>query len=152
LTGITSEWEQKEGFRVKGGKFQEIRDYLDSFPNCPKETCTCTQLGQADKRMKILHGKCLECVIDMEHKLKIAGKYDEYVKDKVANNVKSFFKQADKEVEIIKQSLDSKVSFINKDGSLEKWDAQDKDVILEKVTKDYVEMKKEYFKQLGIEE
>ena len=42
LTGTTSEWEQKEGFRVKGGKFQEIRDYLDSFPNCPKETCTCT--------------------------------------------------------------------------------------------------------------
>ena len=102
--------------------------------------------------MKILHGKCLECVIAMEHKLKIAGKYEEYVKTKVANNVKSFFKQADKEVEIIKQSLDSKVSFVNKDGSLEKWDAQDRDVILEKVTKDYIEMKKEYFKQLGIEE
>ena len=152
ISGITKEWEQKDGYRIKVGKFQEVRDYLNSFPNCPNETCTCTQPGQADKKMKIVHGMCLDCVIDMEHKLKIAGTYEKYKKEKIVNNVKAFFKQTDKEVEIIKESLKSKVQFVNYDGSLDGWDAQDKDKILKKVDVDYIKLKKEYFKEFGIED
>ena len=35
-------WEQKKGYKVKLGKLSELRNDLNSFPNCDKEVCTCT--------------------------------------------------------------------------------------------------------------
>ena len=143
-------WEQKAGFRIKHSKLQDARDYLHTFQNCPKETCTCTSPCGADKKMKTIHGMCLDCVIDMEHKLKIEGKYEDYEKKKMTNNVKSFFKQTDEEVKVIKKALTDKIQYVNSDGSMEDWQMPDKEVILKKLDKDYKKLKKNVFKQYNI--
>ena len=41
-------WEQKNGYKVKVGKFAKLREDLKSFPNCNKETCVCVEPGQVD--------------------------------------------------------------------------------------------------------
>lgn len=143
-------WEQKAGFRIKHSKLQAARDYLHTFQNCPKETCTCTSPCAADKKMKTVHGMCLDCVIDMEHKLKIKGKYEDYEKKKMTENVKSFFKQTDEEVKVIKDALKEKTQFVNSDGSMEEWDMPDKEVIFKKLDKDYKKLKKNIFKQYEV--
>jgi hypothetical protein len=42
-----------------------------------------------DEKMWNIHKICFDCVIDMEHQLRIEGKYDEYEKRKVKENLKS---------------------------------------------------------------
>ena len=73
--------EQCNGFRVKkpaNSVADEVRKHLNSYPNCQKETCTCSIPNHLDKKMQIIHGMCYDCVIDMEHELRKHGKYEEY--------------------------------------------------------------------------
>ena len=37
-----------------------------------------------------IHKMCFDCVIDMEGKLKIQGKYDEYERNAIANNAEAY--------------------------------------------------------------
>jgi hypothetical protein len=123
ISGHKTTWEQRDGFKVKCGKLQSVRDYLNSFPNCPKETCTCTAPGQADKKMKLYHGTCLDCVVEMEHKIRLKG-HDEwnlYEQSKIQKNAKAWLSQAEKDVDGLLKELE-KTEFVNKDGSIEKWD------------------------------
>ena len=55
---------------------QELHQYLNEFPNCPKETCTCGMPKRLDEKMRKIHGMCFDCVVSMEHKIRIEGKWD----------------------------------------------------------------------------
>ena len=112
-------WEQKNGYKVKVGKFSKLREELKSFPNCNKETCTCIEPSQADLKMKSYHGMCLDCVVDMEHEIKVSGGFAEYERKKLLKNAEAWLKQAEIEKDIVKASVNTK--FINEDGSIEDW-------------------------------
>ena len=75
--------------------------------------------GQADLKMKAIHGMCLNCVAEMEHKLIMDGTYDEYENKKLLDNAEAWLKQAELEKEVLKSTLQA--SFVNEDGSIEKW-------------------------------
>ena len=79
---------RRKGYKVKVGKLSKLRTELREFPNCNKESgsCTCTEPGTADLKMKAIHGMCLNCVVEMDHKLKLEGKYEEYEKKKLLAN------------------------------------------------------------------
>lgn len=150
VTGVEKTYVQRDGYRSTIGKLDTVRAYLNSFPNCPKETCTCTSPGQADKKMKMIHGMCLDCVAAMETELTIRGEWEEYERKKIAENVKAFFKQTDAEVELLKAEIGKQLEFVNSDGSMEKWDTAAKDKFLKKMAKDYKRIKKSYFKKYDI--
>ena len=112
-------WEQRKGYKVKVGKLSELREELKQFPNC-KEGCeSYLDPGQADLKMKAIHGMCLNCVVEMEHELQLKGEYKEYEKKKLLSNAEAWLKQAEVEKEILKTTLKS--SFVNEDGSIEEW-------------------------------
>lgn len=112
-------WEQRKGYKVKVGKLSELREELKQFPNC-KEGCeSYLDPGQADLKMKAIHGMCLNCVVEMEHELQLKGEYEEYEKKKLLSNAEAWLKQAEVEKEILKTTLKS--SFVNEDGSIEEW-------------------------------
>ena len=92
----------KKGYKVKLGKFSELRTELNTFPKCPKEVCTCTTLKRNDYKMQAIHGMCFDCVIDMEHQLRLMGKYKDYERNKVLENGKSWLQKAELEVEAVK--------------------------------------------------
>ena len=150
VTGVTKTYVQRDGYRSTVGKFDALRKELRSFKNCPKETCTCTDPGQVDEKMRIFHGMCLECVSVMETRLKIQGKYKEYERTKVRENVIAFFEQADAELELLKAAIGTKHEYVNSDGTTEKWDSVERDKFLEKMAEDYEVMKQDYFNEFNI--
>jgi hypothetical protein len=142
-------WEQKDGYRVKynvhpdiAKKMQEVRDSLRSFPNCPKETCTCTMPKPIDIKFRMKTGMCEECTISYETKLKIEGKFKEYAIDKMKNNALAFFSDADKEVEEIKKQI-SDVSFVGENGEIEKWSMDNYEDFRNKIDEQYAKFKQE---------
>lgn len=139
-------WEQKNGYRVKVGKFAKLREDLKAFPNCNKETCTCIEPGQADLKMKAYHGVCLDCVVEMEHDLKLKGEYDEYERTKLLNNAESWLKEAEVEKEVLKSTI--KASFINEDGSIEEWDGLSEEEIVSKIDDGFEEFKTNFIDKL----
>ena len=121
--------EQRDGFRIRKTKnsdiFQSIRDELQSFPNCKKDVCTCIGTHHLDQKMRKVHGMCFDCVIEMEHELKLAGKYEEYEQNKILENALAWLRDAEKDVELLKQSYTQAQQFVsNSDGYIEHWSAK----------------------------
>lgn len=139
-------WEQKNGYRVKVGKFAKLREELKAFPNCNKEICTCIEPSQADLKMKAYHGMCLDCVVEMEHDLKLKGEYDEYERTKLLNNAESWLKEAEVEKEVLKSTI--KASFINEDGSIEEWDGLSEDEMVTKIDEGFETFKTDFIDKL----
>jgi hypothetical protein len=137
-------WEQKDGYKVKqhyspevSNEFSKIREYLKSFPNCQKETCTCMVPTHLDLKFKKLAGMCHDCLVSYETKLKMQGKFEPYAVDKMRKNAEAFFQDADKEVEVIKEQLKT-VSFVNSElGDVEKWSGDNVDGLIENIGNQY---------------
>lgn len=144
-------WTQHQGWRSKSSYppetqkiFQEIIQYGKSFPNCQKETCTCIKPNHLDNKFRNIHGMCFDCVISMETKLKIQGKFDQYAIDKMKANAESFFNEADKEVEVIKRAV-TNINFAGDENDvnpIETWSFQDPESFIEKIDEDYANFKK----------
>ncbi len=145
-----NEWEQKTGYKVKLGKQwqQELHQYLTTFKNCPKETCTCSMPKRLDEKMRNIHGMCFDCVIDMEHKLRLEGKWDEYENRKVKENALAWLVEAERDKNVVAEEL-SKVDFANSFGDSEKWNVPiSKDELLEKIEKEFEEFRKNFIAKL----
>lgn len=108
ITGITYVLEQKDGYAVKNRKgsdaLQSARDSSTSFSSCPKETCTCISPNHLDRKMKMIHDMCFDCVIDMENELRINGKFNEYAINRMKTNAIEWLKRAEKDVEMLKEA------------------------------------------------
>lgn len=148
LNGNTIWWEQKQGYRTKSNVspemsklYEQIREEQFKFPNCQKEVCTCKAPNNLDQKFRRIVGMCEDCLISMETRLKIQGKFNEYALDKMKANAEAFFVQADKEFEVIKEAMKD-VSFVNSEhGDIEKWEGHDSEKMIEKVSEQYYKFK-----------
>jgi len=148
---------QEKGFRVKRPKnsvASEVREYLNSFPNCTKDTCTCITPNHLDKKMRKIHGMCYDCVIDMEHQLRKDGKYEEYEQTKIKNNALSWLKKAEQDVKHLKQVYTEDYTTVaNADGRLENWKAKmTPEEFEEKVQKEFEKFKLKFIENLDKKE
>ena len=141
-------WEQKNGYRVKVGKFAKLREDLKAFPNCNKETCACIEPSQADLKMKAYHGMCLDCVVEMEHTMKLVGEYDEYERKRLLNNAEAWLTNAEVEKEVLKSTI--KASFINEDGSIEEWSGGSEEDVIAKIDNGFEKFKTEFIDKLKL--
>ena len=157
INGIAYTIEQKNGFRVKKPKnsvSKEVREYLNSFPNCTKETCTCITPNHLDQKMKKIHGMCYDCVIDMEHNLKKQGKYEEYERKKITENALAWLKRAEQDVEHLKQVYTEDYTTVaGADGQLETWKAKMTPEEFEnKIEKEFDKFKENFLEKLNKKE
>lgn len=147
-------WEQFDGYRVKyhhhpdvSKELARMHEYLNSFPNCQKEVCTCLKPSNLDLKFRKLMGMCEDCLVTMETKLKIEGKFNEYALNKMKANAESFFKQADIEVEILKEEMMKvKVAGDEHGDPVETWSFQDPESF-----KKYIDEQYKTFKQKTME-
>jgi len=145
-----NEWEQRNGYKIKLGKEwqQELHEYLNTFPNCPNETCACGMPKKIDEKMKRIHGMCFDCVIDMEHKIRLEGKWDEYEKRKVKQNALAWLLEAERDKNSIASEL-SRMEFTNDFGDIEEWKTPfNKEEMLEKIENEFAEFRKNFIEQL----
>jgi hypothetical protein len=156
INGTIYTIEQQNGFRVKKPKnsvANEIRDYLKSYPNCKKDCCK-TEFGAVDEKMRVIHGMCLDCVIDMEHELKKQGKYEEYERKKMTENAVSWLKRAEQDIEILKKAYtEASSNVMNADGLLEHWSAKmTQEEFDEKIQNGFNEFKEKFLNNINTKE
>ncbi len=146
--------EQREGFRVRKTKnaeiFQEIRDELRSFPNCRKETCTCLAPKPLDESMRKANGMCFDCTIEMEHELRKEGKFEEYQKNRIRENALAWLRNAEQDVEMLKQTYTQATDFIlNSEGEKETYAARmTSEEFTEKVEAEFAKFKENFLLRL----
>jgi len=114
-------WEQKDGYRVKHGKLDFLREELYGTKICP--SCNKPMKKRLDKKYYLMYEKCMDCSIAFETKLRVEGKWEEFQKNKIKANIDSFIKDVTVEKEEVKEALSKeKLEYVNSDGSLEYWD------------------------------
>lgn len=144
------QWEQKEGYsaRVESEWRTELREQLNSFPNCGKEVCTCVQPKRLDEKMRGLHGMCFDCVIAMEHKIKLEKKWDEYEREKMKQNALAWLAEAERDKNVIAEEL-SKVEFANSFGDSEKWETGvTKEQLLQQIEDEFQKFREDFIQKL----
>jgi hypothetical protein len=157
VSGVIYIVEQREGFRIKktnnADVLQGVRDDLRAFPNCRKETCTCAGTHHLDKKMKVIHGMCFDCTIEMEHELKKAGTFNEYAYTKMRENALAWLQSAERDVEMLKEIYTQASKFVtNSDGITETWSAKmSPEEFEETIQSDFNKYKEEFIEKINKE-
>lgn len=131
-------WTIKNGIKISVSKLERAKTYSYTPILCPN--CSKPMKGQHDKKMFRIHNMCLDCVVEMETKLKLEGKYEEYENNIVKNNANFMLDEFENGFEDFLNSFDA-TSFVTEQGDIEDWHvkALDKQKIREQVTKDLEE-------------
>jgi len=131
-------WTIKNGIKqsiTKLDKFKHLINMPLTCPSCHKPMKT----DELNKKMYSVHKTCLNCVIEMEARLKLEGTYDQYEK-----NILNMNKNAS--LEEFEQALDSwleeKDTFVTEQGDIESWQGGDKTQIYSELKKKIEEFRK----------
>jgi hypothetical protein len=137
------QWTVKNGIKQTMTKFDQLKKSVMLPLVCP--SCNKAISNHSlNKKMWPIHGKCFDCVVDMETKLKKEGKYEEYEKRMILGGTKTYIKEL--EDLLLEISLDTgKESFATEAGDIEEW--QGGIMNNKKITEEL----KEYIEKLKIE-
>ena len=110
-------WTIKDGIKQTISKMDAIKKEIFMPLCCPK--CSKVMKKRLDKPNYKVHKMCFDCVIDFEHKLRIEGKYEDYIKTlKLKNRLTEIDETENMFLELANQSNEG---FISEHGELERW-------------------------------
>ena len=101
------------GYKKKQTEYKEIFTPLC----CPE--CSKVMKHNLDIDSYRIHKNCHDCVIKFEHKLKITGKYDEYISKLKARNNLSILDEV--ESYLLTEVNKSNDGYVSEDGVVERW-------------------------------
>ena len=87
---------------------------------CP--SCKKLMKKRLDGKYFSLRGKCMDCVIQDEHIMRVNGTYDAYEQSMVVKNAMSMLQEARVQIEYLLSTLKDKVEFVNESGALESYE------------------------------
>ena len=125
-------WTIKNGIKQTISKLDKIKKEVFMPLCCPN--CNKVMKAQLDKPNYKIHKKCLNCVVEFEHKLKIKGKYDDYIKELKAKN--SLDMVDEMESYLLNMVNSTNDGYISEQGEVERWVGG---IDKEKMTKDIIE-------------
>jgi len=137
------EWVQKGSTKMSNNLFITQKAIKQICPVCKKDIFWGG--NNYDEKFFNKTGKCYDCVIEEEHKMRIDGTFGIYEKIKVIKNQQSFLKELKTKIE---ESLDyvkknsNKIEYINEDGTLERWSSTNKDHFITEAEIDLKEVNK----------
>ena len=110
-------WTIKDGIKQTISKMDKIKKEIFMPLCCPK--CSKVMKKRLDKPNYRIHKMCFDCVIDYEHKLKIRGEYDDYIKRlKLKNRLTKIDEIENMFLDLANQSNEG---YISEQGELERW-------------------------------
>lgn len=152
LKGRTPEKRVMVGYK---GKEQESGDQISRLSDIMKEArmpmfcpnCDVIMKKRLDDKFWSMYGHCFNCQLKIENKMRIAGTYEEWEKNKIKKNKISFIKE---QIQAIEEWKNMKApEFFNNVGvnqpmlEKEKWD-----IDVEKITKEAEEAIKKFTEEL----
>ncbi|MDB4232353.1 hypothetical protein N9795_01465 [Candidatus Pelagibacter sp.] len=92
-----------------------------------------------NRKMYSIHSKCFDCVIEMEHKLRISGEYEAYERNMLNSNKNSTIDDAEQMFD--EYFVSKKNTYVTEAGDIEKWDGG-------RIDPEYIKMIKANIKRL----
>lgn len=139
-------WEDNgKQWTIKNGIKQTIT-VMDRFkkmvvlPICCPKCQKAMKLNDLNKKMYGIHGTCFDCVIDMEQKLKLENKYEEYVKQVMDKNHETYLKDVEAALEAW---YNENESYVTEAGDIEAWKGGNKKQVYEQVKRQLENIKSE---------
>jgi hypothetical protein len=110
-------WTIKNGIKQTVSKLDRIKKEVFVPLCCPK--CSKIMKHRLDKDNYKVHKTCHDCVVEFEHKLKIKGKYKDYIKNLKINNSLDIVDEMESYLLDAINTSDS--GFVSEDGVIERW-------------------------------
>ena len=138
-------WTIKDGIKQTISKLDIIKKEVFMPLCCPK--CGKVMKKRLDKPNYKVHKMCFDCVVDYEHKLRIRGEYDDYIKKlKLKNRLTRIDEMEGMFLELANQSNNG---FVSEHGEIERWKGGiDKDKISTEIINAAQEARKDIQKEL----
>ena len=134
-------WTIKNGIKQTISKLDAIKKEVFVPLCCPK--CGKVMKHHLDISNYKIHKNCHDCVILYEHKLRIRGEYDDYIKQlKLKNRLTEIDEIENMFLELANESNEG---FISEQGEIERWKGG---IDKEKITKDIIQAAKEARKDI----
>lgn len=125
---------QKKQERLK--ELRKKYNFLYKCPNCKKLI-----KHPNDKKFVKMTGKCMDCKVKEDTSMKLEGTFTDYEFTFMYNNLLSFLRDAEKDVDILKKAL-SDAEYVNEDGSIEEWELPySKEEMEQKIENDFENFK-----------
>ena len=111
------QWTIKNNIKQTVTKFDKLKKLVVLPYTCPKckKHMPATELN---KKMYSIHNTCFDCVVEMETKLKIKGKYAEYEKSLLNANKNHMLIDLE---QVLDNWINETDSFVSEDGVVESW-------------------------------
>ena len=110
-------WTIKNGIKQTISKLDKIKKEVFMPLCCPE--CSNVMKKRLDKPNYNIHKKCFDCVVDFEHKLKIKGEYNDYIKNLKAKNSLDIVDEM--ESYLLDAINTSNSNYVSEDGVVERW-------------------------------
>ena len=136
-------WTIKNGIKQTISKLDIIKKEVFMPLCCPE--CNNVMKKRLDKPNYKIHKKCFDCVIDFEHKLKIRGEYDDYIKKLKAKNSLDIVDEM--ESYLLDAINTSNSNFVSEDGVVERWKGGINRVELTKQVKEAVKIRRTHIEK-----
>jgi len=131
-------WTIKDGIKQTATKLDEVKKEAILPLFCP--SCKSLMKKRNDTKMYNIHKMCFDCVVDMEGKLKIKGKYKDYERDIVSNNAKDYINHL--ESYLMEALNTSNKQYVSEKGEVERWKGGiDKEKLTKEIKESIVEFK-----------
>lgn len=142
-------WNDAQGksWVKKNGIKKRVNTSLKINPDSTRQTCNICKMdvkwgNHLDAKIYPKTGRCYDCNISFEAKLKFVGKFSDYEKEKIFKNQKGFCldlkSKLEETIHHLENSTDD-IMYINEDGSVEKWKDTTKSIVLKDAKNDYKE-------------
>ena len=136
-------WTIKNGIKQTVSKLDSIKKEVFMPLCCPN--CGKVMKGQLDRPNYRIHKKCHDCVVEFEHKLRIKGTYNEYIKHlKIRNSLDIVDEMESYLLDAINTSNSGHVS---EDGVIERWIGGVDKVELTKQVKEASDIRRKHLKK-----
>ena len=119
-------YEKKEGFTMKTSKnseaFDEIRKYIAELERCSNPDCTTIKINNNHKKVIKKTGYCINCLAEREHKVRVAGVWEQYEDYKIYTRMIIDGKIKLEELQQAYDDVKPYYEYVNEDGTTEKWE------------------------------
>ena len=133
-------WTIKDGIKQTATKLDKAKKEAILPLFCP--SCKSLMKKRNDTKMYNIHKMCFDCVIDMEGKLKIEGKYKDYERTMVSNNAEDYVNHL--ETYLMEALNTSNEQYVSERGEIERWKGGiDKEKLTKEIKESITEFKED---------
>jgi hypothetical protein len=123
------QWTLKSGIKQTVTKLDKFKR-LVVLPICCPKCNNPMKLNDINKKMYSIHNTCFDCVVEMETKLKIENKYEEYTNNMLNSNHETYLKDIEAALETWYKDNES---YVTEAGDVEVWKGGNKKAIYDQL-------------------